>query len=212
MAYRATAKTEAHRLKTREHILEAVQMRVLAGGFANVSMTAVAADADVATGTLYRYFQGKNALCTELFRGASQREVDEIAHIARGTGSAVQRLIDATRNFANRAIRGRHLAYALIAEPLDPALERERLEFRQAYAELFRALLEDGIAAGEFTGMDAQVAATALVGVLSESLVGPLSPASQTLNSSQQHDLTEEICRFCLRAVGAGDYNHDPLP
>jgi AcrR family transcriptional regulator len=202
MAYRATAKTEAHRLKTRERIMEAAQMRVLAGGFANVSMTAVAADADVATGTLYRYFQGKTELCTELFRGASQREVDEIARIARGPGSAVQRLADATRNFASRAIRGRHLAYALIAEPLDPALERERLEFRQAYAEVFQVLLEDGMAAGEFTAMDAQIAATALVGVLSESLVGPLAPASQKLNASQQQHLTHEICRFCLRAVG----------
>jgi hypothetical protein len=114
----------------------------------------------------------------------------------------VQRLTDATRNFADRAIRGRHLAYALIAEPLDPALERERLKFRQTYADVFQALLADGMAAGEFIDMDAQIAATALVGVLSESLVGPLAPASQKLSSSQQHHLTQEICRFCLRAIG----------
>lgn len=202
MPYRATAKTEAHRLKTRECILEAAQKRVLAGGFVDVSMSAVAADAGVATGTLYRYFKGKTELCTELFRDASQREVDEVARITRGTGSAEQRLADAVRNFASRAIRGRHLAYALIAEPLDPALERERLEFRQAYAEVFQSLLEDGIGSDEFTDMDAQLAATALVGVLSESLVGPLAPTSQKLDPSQQHHLTEEICRFCLRAVG----------
>ena len=84
MAYRATAKTEAHRVNTRQRILEAAEQRVLVGGFAGVSMNAVATDAGVATGTLYRHFQNKAELCTELFRSASQREVDEVGRITRG--------------------------------------------------------------------------------------------------------------------------------
>ncbi|MCK5361093.1 MAG: TetR/AcrR family transcriptional regulator [Gammaproteobacteria bacterium] len=203
MAYRATAKTEAHRLNTRQRILDAAKQRVLSGGFATVSMSAVAADACVATGSLYRHFHNKTALCTELFRTASQREVDEVRRTAQGPGNATGRLASTIRNFASRAIHGRHLAYALIAEPLDPALEQERLNFRRAYAELFQALLEEGESSGEFVAMDTAIAAAAIVGMLAESLVSPLAPTTQSLNPVQQKHLTEEICQLCLRAAGA---------
>lgn len=203
MAYQATAKTEARRANIRQRILEAAQQRVLTGGFAGVSMSAVAADAGVATGTLYRHFHNKAELCTELFRNASQREVDEVRRTSRGPEGATERLLNTVRNFSSRAIRGRHLAYALIAEPLDPALEQERLNFRQAYAELFRTLLADGVARGDFDPMDTRIAATAFVGLMAESLVGPLAPTSQSLNTHQQRHLTEEICRLCLRAAGS---------
>ncbi len=203
MAYRATAKTEAHRLSTRQRILDAAQQRVLSGGFAAVSMSVVAADACVATGSLYRHFHNKTALCTELFRNASQREVDEVRKFTQGSGNATGRLANTVRNFASRAIRGRHLAYALIAEPLDPALEQERLNFRRAYAELFQALLAEGVSSGEFVAMDTSIAAAAMVGMLAESLVGPLAPTAQSFNPLQQKHLTEEICRLCLRAAGS---------
>jgi AcrR family transcriptional regulator len=166
-------------------------------------MRAVAADASVATGSLYRHFQNKTALCTELFRTASQREVDEVRRTAKGTGNVTERLASTVRNFASRAIRGRHLAYALIAEPLDPALEQERLNFRRAYAELFQGLLEEGVSNGEFVTMDTGIAAAAFVGLMAESLVGPLAPTTQNLNPSQQKHLTEEICQLCLRAAGS---------
>ncbi len=203
MAYQATAKTEEQRLSMRQRILDAAQRRVLSGGFAAVSMGAVAADAGVATGSLYRHFQNKAELCVEVFRNASQREVDEVRRVSQEAGDATERLINTVRNFAGRAMRGRHLAYALIAEPLDPALESERLEFRRAYAGLFRTLLEQGIAGGDFAAMDTEIAATAIVGLMAETLVGPLAPSSRSLDSSQQQHLSDEICRFALRAVGS---------
>jgi hypothetical protein len=60
-------------------------------------------------------------------------------------------------------------AYALIAEPVDPAVEAERLVFRRAYADLFAAALRD------FEALDVDLAATAIVGALAEALVGPLA-------------------------------------
>ena len=202
MAYRPTARTEARRLDTRHRILDAAEQRVRTGGFAAVAKSVIAAAADVATGTLYRHFDNKADLCTELFRSASRREVDEVRRVTERPGSATGRLADTARNFARRAIRGRHLAYALIAEPLDPALEEERLLFRRAYADLFKALLDDGIAAGEFEAMDTGIAATALVGTMAETLVGPLAPANEPMDPTQQQHLADELSRFCLRAVG----------
>jgi len=165
-------------------------------------MGAVAAGARVATGTLYRHFRSKTELCTELFRDASQREVNRVKQATQGPGSAAEKLARTTRLFASRAIRGRHLSYALIAEPLDPALEQERLDFRHAYAEVFCTLLEEGVASGEFAPLDPHIGATALVGLLAETLVGPVAPSSHTLNEQQQEQLINEISRFSLRAVG----------
>ncbi len=201
MAYRATARTEAHRVSTRQNILSAARGLVLAGGFTEVSMAAVAVRAGVATGTIYRHFSSKEALCAELFCAASKAEVDRVRRSVEGPGNASQRLADTARLFARRAIRGRHLAYALIAEPLDPALEQQRLDFRRAYATVFRSLLEEGVANKEFAPLDPHIAATALVGLLAESLVGPLAPSSHALSGSGQQHLIEEISNFCLRAV-----------
>ena len=48
-----------------------------------------------------------------------------------------------------RALAAPPRAYALLAEPVDPAVEAERLIFRRAYADVFAAALRDGVAAGE---------------------------------------------------------------
>ena len=44
-----------------------------------------------------------------------------------------------SRRSPRRALRGRRLAWALLAEPVDPAVEAERLPFRRAYADGLRA-------------------------------------------------------------------------
>ena len=66
-------------------------------------------------------------------------------------------------------------AYALIAEPVDPAVEAERLRLRTGYRDAFASVLEDGVEAGELRPHDTRTVAAALVGALAESLVGPLS-------------------------------------
>lgn len=202
MAYRATAKTESRRIRNRLLILDAARARVLKGGFSGLSVSRVAADAGLATGTFYRHFASKTELCTELFREASRGEVYRVQAAARGEESPTGRLLNAVRIFVSRALRGRHLAYALIAEPVDPELERERLIFRRTYAEVFEKLLEEGIETGDFTKQDPAVTATALVGVLAETLVGPLAPSVDTPDPARQKDLITEVSRLCLRAVG----------
>ena len=78
--------------------------------------------------------------------------------------------------WARRALRGRRLAWALLAEPVDPAVEAERLHFRRAYRDGMAALLREGIERGELPDQDVDLAAAALIGAIGEALVGPLSP------------------------------------
>src|SRR3546814_1649312 len=55
---------------------------------------------------------------------AVAHECEILAEIVDGDGTATQRLRDAVESFARRALQGPYLAYAFIAEPADPDVER----------------------------------------------------------------------------------------
>src|SRR5437868_10453140 len=131
MPYRATERTEARRAQTRERIVQAAHDLVAEGGFANAPVAAVAQRAGVATGSVYRHFPSKADLFAEVFRRASQREVDAVRAAAVGAGDSVERLAVTIETFARRALRGRRLAWALLAAPVDPAVEVERRRLRE---------------------------------------------------------------------------------
>lgn len=201
MAYRPTDLTERRKAAIRARIVAAAHKRVARGGFREAQVAAVAEAAGIATGTVYRHFESKAALCAEVFRRASQQEVDVMAAIAAEGGPARRRLERALAVFARRAIKGRTLAYALIAEPVDPAVEAERLRYRRAYAEVLAAILKDGIKAGVFPRQEPEISAACLVGALAEALVGPLAPG-HALSAAASERLVDAVVRFCLRAAG----------
>jgi len=196
MAYRPTERTEARKTQTRERIVRAALALVAQGGYREAQVAAVAARAGVATGTVYRHFPSKADLLTEVFRVASQHEVDAVAQA--GGESARERLAAAVETFARRALQGRRLAWALLAEPVDPAVEAERLQFRRAYADVFARTIADGIASGELPEQDPAFTATALVGAIGEALVGPLSP---THAGTDVDALVRDLIVFSLRST-----------
>jgi AcrR family transcriptional regulator len=206
MAYRPTERTEAKRTATRERIVDAAHELIAAGGYRAAPIAAVAERAGVATGTVYRHFPSKADLFAEVFRRASQREVDAVTEAAAGATDQVHaRLAAAVTTFVRRALAGRRLAWALLAEPVDPAVEAERLAFRHAYAVAFRGVLRDGIAAGELPEQDVDLSAAALVGALGEALVGPLSPVGARFDADA---LVTHLVAFCLRAVSPSEVPH----
>jgi AcrR family transcriptional regulator len=199
MPYRTTEQTERRRLAARAAIVAAATRLVAQGGYRAASVAAVASEAGVATGTVYRHFGSKAELLTDVFRTASQREVDAVHAAIRATpGSAADRIAAAVATFARRALAGRRLAWALIAEPVDPSVEAERLVFRRAYATVFAATLRDGIAVGELPEQDVELVAAALVGAIGETLVGPTQPTS---GSEDDDALVTGLVAFCLRAT-----------
>ena len=104
--------------------------------------------------------------------------------------------------FAERALRNPRLAWALIAEPVDPLVDAERLAYRERYAEVIAEALRTGIEAGQLPGQNVELTAAALVGGCGEALVGPLSPVAGARPSSEE--VVEALRTFVRRAVGAG--------
>jgi AcrR family transcriptional regulator len=201
VAYRSTERTEARKAQTRERIVSSALDLVAEGGYMAAQIAVVAARAGVAVGTVYRYFPSKSELFAEVFRVASQREVDAMRAGAAATvgGSSVERIARGPETFARRALAGRRLAWALLAEPVDPAVEAERLHFRHSYRDVIAEIITEGVQSGELPQQDVQVTAAALVGAIGETMLGPLSPTS---NGSDPDALIASLVNFCTRAIG----------
>ena len=193
MAYRPTARTEARRAEVRARIVRAALDLVRRGGYREASVAAVASGAGVATGTVYRHFPSKSELFAEVFRVASQHEVDAVARAMAQPDAVPDRVAAGVETFARRALRGRRLAWALLAEPVDPAVESERLVFRQAYARVFSSSLREGVSNGSLPAQDADLTAVALVGAIGEVLTQP--------HASDEEALVASLVRFCLRSI-----------
>jgi AcrR family transcriptional regulator len=217
MAYRITAQRIDQDQALRERIINAALARVTEGGFVALTMQALADDVGIATGSLYRHVRNKGELAAEVFALASQREVDALAQILSGPGSPAQRLAEGVERFAARAWDSRRLAFALIAEPVEPQVDEQRLLYREAYAELFCDVLQEGVAAGQFHVPQVNLVAACLVGAIAEALVGPLSPPARAAREagypapSLAH-VSQALITFCLRAVCAPLPEEEQLP
>jgi AcrR family transcriptional regulator len=202
MAYRPTPRTEARKAATRERIATAALEQVASGGYSSASVQAVAARAGVAVGSVYRHFPSKADLFAEVFRRAAERELAVVVEVTEADGRAArERLAAAVEAFCRRALAAPVLAYALLAEPVDPAVERERLRLRRGYREAFARVLDDGVAAGELRPHDTATVAAALVGALGEALVGPLSSS----NGGAKEALVATLVQFSEEALPRAD-------
>jgi AcrR family transcriptional regulator len=199
VVYRQTENATKRLADKRARILTAARDLVADGGWPAAQVDHVAAKAGVATGSVYRHWSSKAELCAEIVATVSAREVAIVKAVASADGSPVERLEAAIRTFAARALRGRRLAYALIAEPVDPEVETVRLDYRAQLARCFEGILREGIMRGVFPRLDPAVAAACIVGAFMEALVGPLAPARGTGPRADRH-LIEQITQFCLRA------------
>ncbi|MBF6145666.1 TetR/AcrR family transcriptional regulator [Nocardia nova] len=196
MAYRRTPAVQA-RLDAQSRAIVHAAMKVLSEqGFGGLSMATVAAEAGVATGTVYKSFSGKAELVTAVFRDVVTREVAAVAQ-AGAEGGVVERVTAAVETFAGRALKNPKLAYVLLAEPVDASVDTERLRFRRAFAETFESAIADGVGTGQLPSQDPRTTATALVGAIGEVLVGPLA------EQLQSESVVPELVAFALRALGA---------
>lgn len=185
---------------TRERLLWAAAQVIQEGGWGSASVGAIAQRAGVAAGTLYRHFASKAELFIHVFRAVSEREMVAMRSAEATTTDMGTRFDAIVRTYASRALSNRRLAWALVYEPLDASVDVERLAYRRTYREGMAALIRQGIDAGAIPRQDPDLAAAAVVGVISESLVGPLSPVAAEIASEAA--IVQAIVTFCRRVIG----------
>jgi AcrR family transcriptional regulator len=201
MAYRRTAAALVRDERARAAILAAGRDVVRDSGLTGAAIAAVAARAGVAVGTVYRHFASRDDLITEIVRQTCDHELAAVAAVATSDHPPEHRLAEAVELFAARALASGRLAYSMIAEPATEAAEALRLVIRAELAELFTSIVADGVATGAFEPQDPATSGTAVVGAVSEVLIGPL--ARPRLTADERATLLDHLTRFTMRAVGA---------
>ena len=187
---------------TRDRLVAAARAVIERGGYAAASVAAIAEEAGVATGTLYRHYPSKAELFVEVFREAGAHEtaaMNEAALAVADQGFAA-RFHAVLETYARHALSCRRLAWALVYEPVDVLVDAERLSLRRDLRRRMATLLHDGMAAGAIAHEDPDLLAAAVVGAVAEALVGPLSPLADPIPDIDA--TVAGILAFCRRAVG----------
>lgn len=208
MVYRQTADVEARLNDNRSRILKVAQILVSNGGWKEAQITNVATTANMATGTIYRYFPSKVTLFVEVLSRVSQREVDVLKEISISLKPAPEKLYQAVSTFVIRAMINPRLAYALIAEPCEKELDEARLKYRSEISKVIKTIILEGQKSDLLrTDIQPDIAATVIVGGFMEALIGPLSPLNQIHKNSidyqeETQKVAEQIAKLtCLMLV-----------
>jgi AcrR family transcriptional regulator len=203
MPYRRTENV-VRRLAAREHaILDAATALAREGGMAAVQVAAVAERAQIAAGTVYRYFPSKTDLIAELIAAVSARELAAMRAAADAAPGPLSALAAAIATFAARALSARRLTFAVIAEPVDRDVDALRLDFRRALAAELEKRIKAAVDGRHLPEQEARVAAPVVIGALTEGLIGPLAPPPRDEIAARA--AVQAVTLFALRALGVID-------
>jgi AcrR family transcriptional regulator len=203
MPYRRTEKVTRKLALRRAAILNAARTLAAEGGMNAVQIVPVAHRAGIATGTVYRYFPAKTDLVAALVEALTASEIAVLVRAGDAAPGPMSALAAAIVTFAARVCANRRLAFALIAEPGESALEGARTAARRAFTAAFEARITAAMRAGHLPDQDAAVAAAALLGALVEGLIGPLAP--KAADPARTLVEVQMLALFALRALGVVD-------
>jgi AcrR family transcriptional regulator len=204
MAYRRTERVMQRLAARHDAIIIAARAIAAEAGMGAVQIAPVAERAGIAAGTVYRYFPAKADLVAALVAAVSEREIAALRRAAKAAPGPLSALAAAILTFAARAVKNRKLAWAVIAEPVDPAVDTMRLAYRKALVGEFALLIGAAVDGGHLPGQEVALVAPALVGALLEGLVGPLAPSAGQ-DAASARAAIQMLALLSLRALGVVD-------
>src|SRR5581483_3660182 len=131
----------------------------------------------------------------------------ELAALSQAAGAApgpLSALAAVFAAFASRALARRRLACALLVEPVEPDVEAARAAYRAAIAGEFARLIGTAVAGRHLPDQDAALTSAALVGALTDGLVGPLAPPAGG-DPPKTRAQVQALALLALRALGIVD-------
>jgi len=186
----------------RRSILEAAEKVFIANGFLGTRMADIAAEAGLATGTLYNYFDSKEAIFSEMFTQAGDEFFAELDSARAALDSPVQRS-RAHLVHTVRFIRERQSLYGVFCDLGDPRKLpdelRERQEaFHNRYLETLASELAEAIEAGELRD---DVEPTKLAFTLASALEGVLQGVMWSGQDEDIEPCTNLLIEILLRGA-----------
>lgn len=144
------------KIDTRQQILDAAVARIMHYGYAKTTMAEIARDCDMSAGNIYRFFASKIDIAEAMARKLNLEINQEMAALARGKGSAPDKLrrlnsVALHRTFDKLASDAKILEVAEVLSHERPSFANE--EMAQERVHMVR-ILEQGIAEGDFAAME----------------------------------------------------------
>jgi AcrR family transcriptional regulator len=186
----------AHRARTRERIMEAVDELIRTQGIDRVSMTDVANSAGLTRTALYNYFPDKPALLLAFTEQVNRSFVERYRRELPSGVSAARRLSAFVRLQLEGLMAHPHPPAAELGASLGPDAYQALAAHVAPMQRLLTEILEKGVATGEFDPLPADPVAR-----LTLSMIGSqrLPLVSGETDLDETHAL---VTRFVLRALG----------
>jgi len=166
------SRKEKEKFRHREEILEAALSLFSDKGFHNVSMQEIAERSEFSVGTLYKFFESKDALFLELIGSCARRVSDVLIPILDDSIDEKQKIVNYIEAYKQiiednapsiRLYLLQNLSPALTLHPdVEPETDRAREVFRQKLTDIFKSGMQKGI----FKSLDPSITALALSAIL----------------------------------------------
>ena len=190
----------------RERILEEAVKLFYERGFNGTTLDDIAGKLGVTKPFIYTHFRSKVELLEAICRPTIEMSLDAIAQASLQSGSAAERLFAGVVNFSKVVLqRQANIAVYFREEKnlSEPGLADINV-LRKRFDRVLSELLEEGVAAGEFTIADIRVAALAIGGMVSWAYTW-YQPGGR-LTTEQ---VGAKLAYFSLQIVGAQSQGSD---
>ncbi len=137
-------------------------------GFERTTVRSIAEAVGLKKGSLYHYITGKQRLLFEIVEQALEHSLPALERIASSPAPAADRLREAVRLHILTLARDRDAVACFVEEGRWLAIEYRAAHqtTRDRYEGLFRRIVADGIASGEFAPTDVPLAGFAVLGIV----------------------------------------------
>ena len=168
---------------TRDEILEAAVQIFSQKGFHATSMQDIAQSVNLQKASLYHHISSKQEILVAVLDRALDMLVENMQCVMERQLPTTEKLYLATKVYLSEMLENRELASVLLLEhrSLKPEYQDIHIPRRDKFENLWRELLEQGVAENEFECEDPAITARAILGVLNWSVTwyrsnGKLSP------------------------------------
>jgi AcrR family transcriptional regulator len=153
---------------TRDEILEAAAQIFSQKGFHAASMQDIAQAVNLRKASLYHHVNNKQEILVSILDQALDLLIERMTKVMEQPLSPDEKLRQAMISYLQAMLEHRDLASVLLLEhrSLEPDLHARHIPRRDRFERLWRDLIQEGLEQGQFSCVDIELTARALLGVM----------------------------------------------
>jgi len=196
MANTQLSRKKRERLRHKQEILDTALKLFSERGFHNVSMQQIAEASEFAVGTLYNFFESKEALFEELTESCSEKIIGDLVAVLDGPGNEVERLTNFIRSLPKLMEEHAEFIRLYVSELGTRSAMllkgRDKDKFDAILNSRLEQLLEAGIRKRIFRPVDPTIAAKSISSIM-ETLAFEIAGRFDKAEAKDMFDKVEQL-------------------